>query len=120
VLQLLAIEFVTKLAGGLILLAAPLTAIKLLGLPRSETAFWPRLLGLILIGIALAAYMDASVRLGHGIGLPGLMVVNLIAAFGLGAMLALQKGPTPLRGRVVLWGLAALLAGLGLFEIAYL
>jgi hypothetical protein len=119
-IQLLWIELVMKLAGGLILLTIPLTTIKVLGLPRSETPFWPRLLGAVLLGLATATFMDASVRLGHGLALGGSFAINVVSALTLGAILTLQKGPTPLRGRIVLWGLVAVLIVLAFLQIAYL
>jgi hypothetical protein len=118
--QLLWIELVMKLAGGVVLLLVPLTAIKVLGLPRSDTAFWPRLLGVVLIGLAAATFMDASVKLGHGLALGGSFVINTIAGLTLAAMLFLKQGPPSLRGRIVLWGLAVGLIGLALVEIAYI
>ncbi len=118
--QLLWIELVMKLAGGVLLLALPLTTIRVLGLPRSETAFWPRLLGAVLIGLAAATFMDASVRFGHGLGLGGSFTINIISALTLAAILTLQKGPTPLRGRIVLWGLVVVLIVLAFAQIPYL
>jgi hypothetical protein len=102
-IQLLWIELVMKLAGGIVLLSIPLTAIKVLGLPRSETTFWPRLLGAVLIGLAAATFMDASVRLGHGLALGGSFVINVVSALAL-----------------VLWGLVITLIGLAFAQIPYL
>jgi len=120
VIQLLWIELVSKLAAGLILVAVPLTAIKVMGLPRAPTAFWPRLLGGVLIGIAAATYMDASVRLGHGLSLAGSMVINLATGLTLGSMLFLKQGPETVRGRGMLWLVTVCLIGLALIEIAYI
>jgi glucose uptake protein GlcU len=119
-IQLLWIELVMKLSAGLVLLTIPLTTIKVLGLPRSETAFWPRLLGAVLIGLAAATFMDASVRLGHGLALGGSFAINVVSALTLCGILTLQKGPTPLRGRIVLWGLVAVLILLAFLQIPYL
>lgn len=120
VIQLLWIELVAKLAAGLVLLAIPMTAIKVLGLPRPPTAFWPRLLGGVLLGLSAATFMDTTVRLGHGLSLGGSFVINLISAATLGTMLFLKQGPETRRGRAILWALTAALAGLGLIEIAYI
>lgn len=119
-LQLVWIELVMKLAGGLALTLLPLTTIKVLGLPKAETAFWPRLLGVVLIGLAAATFMDASVRLGHGLGLAGSVAINLVAALALTVMLVLKQGPAAWRGRAVLWLLVFLLGALVLVEIAYI
>lgn len=119
-IQLLWIELVSKLAAGMLLVAVPLTAIKLLGLPRPPTAFWPRCLGGLLLGIAAATFMDTSVRLGHGLSLAGSLVINLSAGLTLGSVLYLKQGPETVRGRVILWTVAAGLVGLALIEIAYI
>ena len=119
-IQLLWIELVTKLAVGLVLLAVPLTAIKVLGLPRSATPFWPRMLGALLLGLSAATFMDTTVRLGHGLSLGGSFVINLISGLTLATLLFLKQGPETKRGRFVLWVLAAALVGLALIEIAYI
>jgi hypothetical protein len=120
VIQLLWIELVMKLAGGLVLLLVPLTAIKVLGLPAAPSPFWPRLLGAVLVGLALATYMDASVRLGHGLALGGSFVINLTAGFALAALAYLGRGIETTRGRLVLWLCAAGLLGLAAVELAYI
>lgn len=119
-LQLLWIELVMKLAGGLVLLFVPLTAIKVLGLPRSETPFWPRLLGAVLIALALATYMDASARLGHGLALGGSFVINVTVGLVLAALLYLKQGSQTVRGRILLWALTAVLLLLAAVELAYI
>jgi hypothetical protein len=120
VVQLLWIELATKAATGLVLVLMPLTAIKILGLPRSETVFWPRLLGALLIGLSLATFMDASVRLGHGLGLGGSFVINLTVGFVLAGLLYLKQGPQSLRGRIILWALVAIVLTLAAVELAYI
>jgi hypothetical protein len=119
-LYLLWAELALKLSVGLALVFAPLTTIKVLGLPRSETAFYPRILGALLIGVAAATFMEVSVRLGHGLALGGSFVINVAGALVLGSVLAMKQGPTTLRGRLILWGLVALLTLLALAEIAHL
>jgi hypothetical protein len=113
-------ELAVKLVGGTILLLFPQTAIKVLGLPRTDTPFWPRLLGAVLLGMAAANFMDASVRLGHGLSLGGSFVINTVSAFTLGAMLAFKQGPPARRGRLILWALVAVLTGLALVELNHL
>ena len=70
-LHVFAIEVLLKLGVGLALVLIPLTTIKVLGLPRSETAFWPRLLGATLIGLSAALYMEARLTGGKGLALAG-------------------------------------------------
>ncbi len=118
--QLVGLEFLLKLGSGLALLAAPLTLIKLLGLAPAGSAFWPRLLGAVLVGLAIATYMDASARLGHGLGLAGSMVINFTVSLALGAGLIMGQGAPTWRGRIVVGGAAAALFLLALIEIAYI
>jgi hypothetical protein len=119
-LQLLGLELVLKLAGGLVLLFVPLTSIKVLGLPRSETPFWPRLLGAVLIALALSTYMDASARLGRGLSLGGSFVINVTVGLVLASMLYLKQGSQTKRGRIILWLLTAFLLTLAAVELAYI
>ena len=117
-LQLLWLELVTKLAVGLVLAVIPRTAITVLGLPKVDTVFWPRLLGAVLIGISAATFMDTTVRLGHGLALGGSFVINVAMAGGLASMLFLKQGPVTRRGRVVVWALILALMALFLIVIA--
>ena len=57
--QLLWLETLLKLIPGLLLALAPLTTLRILGLPRPDTGFWPRLCGALLVGIAGALFSRA-------------------------------------------------------------
>jgi hypothetical protein len=118
--QLLTVEILLKLAGGLALVLAPLSVIKLLGLPRTETGFWPRLLGALLIGLAGAVYVEGRAPGSQGLGLLGCVIVNFSAVSMLGGMLALEVGPSSARGRTVVWALVVLLVCLSVLEIVVL
>ena len=116
--QLLTVEILLKLAGGLALVLAPLSTIKLLGLPRTDSGFWPRLLGAVLIGMAMALYLEGRGPGSQGLGLSGCVIVNFSAVSILGGSLALEAGPSSARGRVAVWALVVLLVCLSLLEIA--
>lgn len=117
--QLLWLETLLKLAGGLVLLAAPLTTIKVLGLPPSATGFWPRVLGVVLVGLAAATFVEGALPGSRGLGLAGLVVINLTSA-ALIAVSALFGGGAPTRrGAAVLSLLVVLLLALALVEIAH-
>jgi hypothetical protein len=118
--QLLWIETLLKLTAGLLLVLAPLSTIKLLGLPRSETAFWPRLLGALLIGLACSLYLEGRAPGSHGLGLAGCVIVNFSAVSIMGGQLALEAGPPSARGRAVMWGVVVLLVMLSVLEIVNL
>lgn len=128
--QLLWIETLLKLAGGLTLALAPLTAIRVLGLPGTDSGFWPRLLGAVLIGLAAATFLEG--RFGgtpRGLGIAGCFLVNLAAVAMLIAQLVLSqprlraasgRPPQTRRGQAVLWLLVCLLSLLIVFEIAHI
>ena len=117
--QLLWIETLLKLVPGLLLALAPLTTLRVLGLPRPDTGFWPRLTGALLIGIAGALFIEGT-QSGHGLGLAGCIIINLCGATVLATLLVLDRGPTSTRGRVVVWALTCTLVILSVFEIATL
>jgi hypothetical protein len=116
--QLLWIETLLKLAGGLLLLLAPLTTIKALGLPPAASEFWPRLLGVVLIGLAAATFIEGAWDGSRGLGLAGLIVINILSA-AVVAVVALFGGVSTRRGALVLWSLTVLLIVLALVEIAH-
>jgi hypothetical protein len=118
--QLLWIETLLKLTGGLVLAIAPMSAVKLFGLPQTGTSFWPRLLGAVLIGLAGAMFLEARVAGSHGLGLAGCAVVNLTGAAMMAALLVTDAGPPSVRGRGLLWLLVILLAALSILELASL
>jgi hypothetical protein len=117
--QLLWLEALLKIAGGAALLIVPKTTIRLLGLPRAETGFWPRLLGAILLGLAGAFYLEDRFPGSKGLALGGAVIVNLAAATAILFMLALGGGAPKPRGRLALWLLVTVLIGLSLLEIAH-
>ena len=117
--QLLWLETLLKFVPGLLLALAPLTTLRVLGLPRPETGFWPRLCGALLIGIAGALFLEGTSR-GHGLSLAGCIVINLCGAAVLATLLVLERGPTSVRGRAVVWASVCALVTLSIFEIAIL
>lgn len=118
--QLLWIETLLKLSAGLPLALMPLSTIRLLGLPRPESGFWPRLCGALLIGIAGALLLEGRTPGSQGLGLAGIVVINLCGASLLSALLVLEKGPASARGRIIVWLVVVVLLTLSLFEIAKL
>ncbi len=118
--QLLWIETLLKFSAGLVLVLAPLSTIKLLGLPRTESGFWPRLLGSVLIGLAAALFVEGSTPGSRGLGLLGCVLVNFSAVSMLAGLLALEAGPSSARGRAVVWALVVVLVCLSVLEIVVL
>jgi hypothetical protein len=116
--QLLWIETLLKLAGGLSLLLAPTVVIRLLGLPAPGAALWPRLLGAVLVGLSVATYIEGAWPGSRGLGLAGCIAVNLAAAALIAILATVGAGAPTRRGTAVLWVLVAGLLLLVLFEIA--
>jgi len=116
--QLLWLETLVRLSAGLVLLIMPLTAARVLGLPLPQAVLWPRLLGALLVGMAAATLLEGSVADARGLGLGGLVLINLITAAVIITLLVLERGSQTKRGKLFLWTLAIMLFGLGLIEIA--
>lgn len=116
--QLLWIETVLKLAGGVLLVVAPLTLARVLGLQRPASGFWPRLLGALLIGLAAATFIEARFAGSRGLGLAGALAVNLAGAGVVAAELVMGSAAPSRRGRVVLWLVVIVLGLLAVAEIA--
>lgn len=107
-----------KLAFGLPLFLAPLSTVSLFGLPRPPTGFWPRLVGALLLALAAAIFIEIRLPGSKGLGLYGLIAINLIAAITLlGALIMNAAAPTT-RGRIALWLAIGLLTTLALAEIS--
>ena len=117
-LELLWIETVLKLSGGLALSLAPLLVIKTLGLPPSQSTFWPRLLGALLVGLGAATLLQGALPDTRVLGLAGCIVINLTGA-AMVTVLAVFAGAGTRRGTVVLWTVVVILVVLSLFEIAH-
>jgi hypothetical protein len=117
--QLLWLEMLLKLVAGLLLTLAPLTTLRILGLPRPDTGFWPRVCGALLLGMAGALFLEGTSR-GHGLGLAGAIVINLCGAAVLAAQLVLEAGPASRRGRITVWLAVCLLVIVSVVEIATL
>jgi hypothetical protein len=115
--QLLWVEMLSKLAAGLVLLIAPGTTAAVMGWPRPGSAFWPRLLGAILIGIGLASGLNGRAAGLRGLALGGSVSINLAAAAFL-LVAVLTHPPAARRGRLISWLIVATLFLLSLIEIA--
>lgn len=118
--QLLWIETLLKLSAGLPLVLAPRSTIRLFGLPQTDSGFWPRMLGAVLIGLAGALFLEGRLPGAHGLGLAGCVVVNLAGAAVMASLLVLEAGPTSLRGRAVMWAVVLFLLLLSILEFASL
>ena len=118
--QLLWLEIILKGGTGLALLMAPKIVAKTLGLPPVGSAFWPRALGSVLLGTALAVLLGAWLARTNGLGLAGAATINMAAAVSIISELSVGTTGMARRGRWFLWLLAAVLLILSLVEIAWI
>ncbi|HRY06954.1 MAG TPA: ABC transporter permease [Hyphomicrobiaceae bacterium] len=116
--QILFLEVMVKLAFGAPLIVAPLSILKLCGLSCPPTGFWPRLVGALLLGLAAATFIEIRLPGSKGLGLYGLIAINLIAAGTIIAMLIMNGGAPTWRGRMALWLGSAMLFTLALAEVS--
>ena len=117
--QLLWLEIILKGGTGLALLLAPSPLARLIGLPPVGAPFWPRALGSVLVGMAVAAAFGVGLGRSNGLGLAGAAVVNVAAAVFIVAELTIGAPGLARRGRLFLWLLAGVLAILSLVELAW-
>jgi hypothetical protein len=115
--QLLWLETLIKFLAGSALALAPLTTLRVLGLPRAETGFWPRVCGALLVGMGAASFLEGAFA-GRGLGLGGSIVINLCGVAVLASLLVLDSGPTTLRGRTAVWLTVCALVFLSVLELA--
>jgi hypothetical protein len=117
---LLAVDGVVNLLLGALLLAFPAGVLDLLGLPPTSTYFYATILGGVIfgIGVALCIELWGAPHGLHGLGLGGAIVINICGAGVLLTWLLMGWLDLPLRGQIILWGVAVVVLGIGITEIA--
>jgi hypothetical protein len=116
---LLFIDGVVNLLLGVILLLFPAGLLDLLGLPPTNTHFYASILGAVIFGIGVALLLELyglrkSIR---GLGLGGAIAINLCGGGALAVWLVAVPLSIPLRGKVILWIVAAVVLIIGLVEL---
>jgi hypothetical protein len=117
--QLLWLETVLKIGSGLAFVIAPVTLIRVLGLPPAGSGLWPRLLGAMLIGCGAAAYIEGAWPDSRGLGLAGLVLINFMMSGTLAATAMLGGSAQTRRGSFAIWAIVVFLFVLALVEIAH-
>ena len=117
--MLLVIDGIINLTLGVLLLLFPVGIVELLGLPYTNTNFYPVILGAVLFGIGVALLIE---RYGtpiniRGLGLGGAIAINLCGAGVLLVWLLVSPFDIPLRGNIILWSIAIIVLIVGLAEI---
>ena len=116
---LLALDAVINLILGIILLLFPTGIPARLGLPESESYFYPTILGGIIFGIGIALLLEwkQDHREIHGLGLAGAIAINLFGGLVLLLWLLQPDLNLPFKGKLLLWLVDILVLGIGLVEL---
>ena len=116
---LLTIDGIINLLLGIFLLLFPGNIVSALGIPMVDHAFYPSILGGVLIGIAIALFIERfrSPSRVIGLGLGGAVSINLCAGLVLVFWLISGKVLLPPRGALVLWILVFALIIISFLEL---
>jgi len=116
---LLLIDGVINLVLGILLLLFPAGIVELLGLPHTNTNFYPGILGAVLFGIGFALLIEryGATKNIRGLGLGGAIAINLCGAGVLFVWLLVAPFDIPIRGNIILWSIAIIVLIVGLAEI---
>ncbi len=117
--RLLIIDGVINLLLGGVLVLFPRSLVIALGIPTADQAFYPSILGAVLLGIGIALVIEYPRRPGRvvGLGLGGAVAINLCGGLVLAGWLVLGRLHLPTHGYALLWGLAILIVGLSVVEL---
>ena len=93
--------------------------IDLLGLPPTNTNFYPSILGAVLLGIGAALFLEAAgfAKGIRGLGLGGAIVINIIGSFVLICWLIFGSLVIPLKGQIILWTIGVVVFLIGIAEL---
>jgi hypothetical protein len=117
---LLLIDCIVNLLLGVLLLLFPIGTIDLLGLPPTNTNFYPSLLGAVILGIGLALFLELVAYAKHvrGLGLGGAIVINIVGSLVLICWLIFGSLAIPMKGRIILWIVGVIVFLIGIAELA--
>ena len=111
------IDAALNLLLGVGLLAFPPALVRAFGLPETEATIYPRILGGVLIGIAIALIVEAMVPGLGGLRLGGAIAINLCGAAVVIGCLISPHVKIASRGRFVLWAVVVVLIVLSAIEL---
>lgn len=112
--KILLLDAFVNVVLGLLLATFPNSVVRFLGVPATDTKFYPSILGAVLLGIGVALFIEFYRKPSQppGLGLSGAIAINLCGAIFLAGWLMTGTLDLPLRGQVFLWtvgiGLAAI------------
>jgi hypothetical protein len=116
---LLIIDSVVNLILGILLLLFPIGIIDLLGLPETNTNFYPSILGAVIfgIGLALLAELVGYPKGFRGLGPGGAILINLAGSMVLIFWMVFGSLSIPLKGQVILWTVGIIVFSIGIVEL---
>ena len=116
---LLAVDGAINVVLGVLLIVFPEVLVTALGVPAASPAFYPSVLGGVLLGIGIALLIERArpPLEGVGLGLAGAVAINLCAGLVLAGWLVAGDLRLPVRGLVFLWSLVLVLVGLSGAEV---
>jgi peptidoglycan/LPS O-acetylase OafA/YrhL len=112
---------INLILGILLLLFSPRLA-SYLGIPCSNTGFYPTILGGVLIGITIALFVEAMRKDKSsytGLGLIGAICINICGGIVLTLWLILGDLDLSARGEIILWSLAMILVIISGIELLF-
>ncbi len=119
---LILIDCIINLFLGIVLLAYSDTILRVFGLPETDQAFYPNILGAVLFGIGIALLIEYRRKNEFiGLGLGGAIAINMFGGLVLFIWLVWGNLNIPIQGTIILWVLDFLLIGISSLELyAYL
>jgi len=117
--RLLLLDAVINFFLGILLLVFPESVVDLLGVPHADVTFYPGILGGVLLGIAVALWIEHRRKSEQpaGLGLAGAAAINLCGAAVVVGWLLFGGLDLPGRGQVFLWTLAIVLIAISVAEM---
>ncbi len=116
--MVLFVDAAINIVLGVLLVTFPRRVVDALGIPASESAFYPSILGGVLIGIGIALLIQVAHRERFlGLGHEGAVAINICGGLVLAAWLIWGGLDIPVRGQVLLWSLVTMLVGISLVEL---
>lgn len=118
--KVLLVDALINFILGFLLLIFPIRVVQFLGMPETQTKFYPSIFGAVLIGVAVALCIEYFRKPSGivGLGLGGAVSINLCAGLVLGAWLIRGQLNIPPRGKLILWALIAVLVIISSVELA--
>ena len=112
---LLLIDGIVDIILGVLLLLYPAGIVELLGLPATNTNFYPTILGAVILGVGISLIMEliGFNKKVRGLSLGGAIVINIIGSVVLIIWLLFGSLHIPIKGFIILWlvGLTVLFIG---------